>query len=169
MMFLLRAAGRCETCCHTTQMPTMPCRISLCRALIGTPTLIPMVILDGICKHSIYGATLAQTCAVLVAWLVDHDMLFSSFADDAMWRETIVGTQHFMDNSRTFLGRLPPLCSTVAWSADTMMVDVMHNRIIGLGRDLCWAAIARLLEVGYYSKSNDLDVCSKVFGLECWK
>ncbi len=94
--------------------------------------------------------------------------LFTDLRDEAAWQATIVDIQNFIDNARHF-GIEPPLCSIEGWTSFALFWDVMHNLYIGIGRDLCGSAIARLIELEFYSKSNDVDVHLAVFSEECRK
>ena len=107
-------------------------------------------------------------CSKCFASKTSEDLLFTNMLDDAMWRDTHIGNDDFKQNALRF-GNLPALCLIEGWSSDTLLWDMMHNLFIGIGRDVCGAALARLCERKYYSKSDDVDVHLKVFVAECRK
>jgi hypothetical protein len=97
------------------------------------------------------------------------ELLYTDLRDEAMWQQTTVRTLDFIQNAIRLSGSAPALCNIRGWSADTILFDTMHNLFIGIGKDLCGAALCRLIEVGYYSKSEESEVHLKVFVQQCRK
>ena len=87
-------------------------------------------------------------CSKCFASKTSDDLLFTNILDDAMCRDTHIGNDDFKQNALRF-GNLPALCLTEGWSSDTLVWDMMHNLFIGIGRDVCGAALARLCERKY--------------------
>ncbi len=80
----------------------------------------------------------------------------------------MVSTADFIANACHF-GVMPPLCKITGWQARTMMWDLMHNLYIGTGRDAAGSAIAKLVELKFYSNSADVDDHLKILSTECSK